>query len=124
MEHNIFGLLPHRRSSSAKCFIRFNNALVRPPHPRLRLRPPDDAGTCLFGRMCACLYQVAGSAMVLLYVLHWADPKLLFRSDVPREVHVHVRNGSHPKYHTDIANAFYYERTPSVLGKKWQNDKC
>jgi hypothetical protein len=109
MEYNIFRLLPHRRSSSAKYFLGFRDALLRPPHRRLRTRPLDDAGPCLFGRMRPNLYPAASSAMVLLYVLHWTDPKLLFGSDVPWVVHVYVCDGGHPKHYLNITNAFCYE---------------
>lgn len=109
MEYNIFGLLPYRRSSSAKYFFGLRDALLWPPHPRLRARPPDDAGPSFSGRMCPHFNPVAGGAVVFLYVLHWTDPQLLFGSDVPWEVHVHVRNGRHPQHHLDLTDAFCHE---------------
>jgi hypothetical protein len=109
MEYNIFGLLPHWRSSSAKYFLGFRDAFLWPPHRRLWAGPPDDAGSCLFGRMRPYLHSAASSAMVLLYVLHWTDPKLLLGSDVPWVVHVYVCDGSHSKHYLNLTNAFCYE---------------
>ncbi len=109
MEYYIFGLLPHRRSSSPQYLFGLRYAVLRPTHCRLRPRPPNDARPSFSGRMRASFDPVAGRAVVFLYVLHWTDPQLLFRSDVPWEIHVHVRNGGHPQHHTDLINAVCHE---------------
>ena len=109
MEYYIFGLLPYRRSSSLKYLFGLRYAVFRSTHSRLRPRPLDDARPSFSGRMRAPFNPVAGGAVVFLYVLHWTDPQLLFGSDVPWEVHVHVRNGRHPQHHLDLTDAFCHE---------------
>ncbi len=74
LEHNFLRLLLDRRCGSPKYLLGLSYALTRTADCRVRPRPLDDVGPDFLGRVRALGSEAADRAVVLLHVLHRADP--------------------------------------------------